>query len=155
VLVFGLQYHFQVRFYIAQMFMFFLWFPKIFCCLLISAHALVSAYLSLSFKFIYASLAANSLCSVRKWPLEITSGVECWFIYSYLLRKFGYIPYIHSPFYISSHLLFHMSFWNSSKSLLCNISSYLLRSIFCCILIVFIATCEFNGGYQWLFAGFL
>jgi len=133
----------NIKFYVAQMFIFLLWFSKIFCCLLTSAHALVSARLSLSFKFICASLAANNLCSVRKW---ITSVVECWFI-CYLLRKSGYILYVHSPFFISSHLLFHMSFWNSSKSFLCNISSYLLRSIFCCILIVFIATCEFSDGY--------
>jgi len=49
------------------------------------------------------------------------------------------------PFSVSSHL-FHMSFWNVSKSLPSNISSYLFGFMFCCILVAFIATYRSSDG---------
>jgi hypothetical protein len=100
--------------------------------------ALLHEHLSLSFRFICASFAANGSCPVRKW---IILGVGSWST-SFLLRRSGYISCVHWPFSVSSHLSSHVSFRNSSNFLPYNISSYLLGSMSCCIFIAFIAICK-------------
>jgi len=101
-------------------------------------------YLLLSFRFICASFTANGPCPVRKWTI---SGVGSWSI-SFLLQRSGYISCVHWPFSVSSHLLFHVSFRNSSSflSFPSDILSFLLESLSCCVFIAFIAICKSSGA---------
>jgi len=59
--------------------------------------SLPHVHLSLSFRFICASFAANGPCPVRKWTI---SGLGSWSA-SFLLWRSGYISCVHWPFSVS------------------------------------------------------
>jgi len=86
--------------------------------------------------------------NVRKWFISIGS----WFA-RFLLRRFRYISCAHWPFSVSSHLLLHMSFWNESKFVPNNTSSYLCGFSFCYMRITF-ATYKYSNGALIMFVGF-
>jgi len=66
---------------------------------------------------------------------------------SFLLRRVWiYFVCPLAFFCLEPDLLFHVSFRNSSSFLSCDISSFLLESLSCCVFIAFIAICKSSGG---------